>query len=284
MTECFINNKYQITDKLGEGRFGSVYKGVNQKTKSTVAIKFENINAPAKLLQHETKILNYLYSEGCRNVPAIFWYGTYGDNLCTVMSIFECSLFDYVGKKSVSSEKARSIVLQCVHILSDIHKKYVIHRDVKPQNIMVCGGQLYFIDFGISTFYVNEKHRHFSDNGQKHELTGTPKWTSVNLHNGHAASRRDDLISLGYVFLFLLNNGSLPWDNLSTGPVADLSEINIDHPKNQTRKDKKSLVNLTAHCEDTVFIKYINYCYDLSFAGEPNYDELNDILENDIKK
>lgn len=284
MTECFINNKYQIIDKLGEGKFGSVYKGLNRKTKTNVAIKFENIDSPAKLLQHETKILNYLYSEGTRNIPAVFWYGNYGDNLCTVMSMFNYSLFDYAGKNSVSSEKARSIIQQCVYILADIHKKYVIHRDVKPQNIMISDGHLYFIDFGLSTFYVNEKHRHLSDNGPKSELTGTPKWCSFNLHNGSSASRRDDLISLGYVFLFLLKGRSLPWDNAAAGIVVDIPEISIDHPKNQTRKDKKSLHSLIDHCEDTVFIKYITYCYELSFAGEPNYETLNDILKNDIKK
>jgi serine/threonine protein kinase len=284
MTECFINNKYQIIDKLGEGRFGSVYKGVNHKTKSNVAIKFENMNAPAKLLQHETRILNYLYSEGSRNIPAVFWYGAYGENLCTVMSMFDYSLFDYVGKKSASVEKAYAIIQQCVCILTDIHKKYVIHRDVKPQNIMINDGHLYFIDFGISTFYVNEKRQHARDTGPKEELTGTPKWTSFNLHNGSMASRRDDLISLGYVFLFLLNNGSLPWDNASSEIVTELSEISINHPKNQIRKDKKSLQNLIDNCTDIVFVKYITYCYELSFACEPNYEILNDILKNDIKK
>jgi serine/threonine protein kinase len=149
---------------------------------------------------------------------------------------------------------------------------------------MINDGHLYFIDFGISTFYVNEKKQHFSDNGPKEELTGTPKWTSFNLHNGSAASRRDDLISLGYVFLFLLNSGSLPWDSATTEILSEMSEISIHHPRNLIRKDKKSLRGLIDHCEDTVFIKYITYCYELSFAGEPNYEIINDILKNDIKK
>jgi len=280
MTECYINNKYQIIDKLGEGRFGCVYKGINGKTKSNVAIKFENLNAPMKLLQHETKILNYLYSEGSRNLPIVFWYGVYGNNLCTVMTMFDRSLFDCIS----AYDKAHLIIQQCLTIVSDIHSKYVIHRDIKPQNIMIREGKLYFIDFGLSTFYVNEKREHLFNSGDKKEITGTPKWASINLHSGCSHSRRDDLISLGYIFLFLLNKGSLPWDNIDVDVLTDVSEINLNHPKNLVRMEKKSLDSLISHQRDQIFINYITNCYELSFAEEPNYETLNDILKNDINK
>jgi serine/threonine protein kinase len=281
MTDCYINNKYQIINKLGEGRFGCVYKGVNIKTKTNVAIKFENLDAPMKLLQHETKILNYLYSEGSRNVPAIFWYGAYGNNICTVMSMFERSLYDCA---ATIQDKIYLVVQQCLIIVSDIHSKYVIHRDIKPQNIMIREGKLYFIDFGLSTFYVNEKREHLSNNGDKKEITGTPKWASVNLHNGCVPSRRDDLISLGYIFLFLINKGSLPWDNISVDALTNESEINVNHPKNLIRMEKKSLDSFISHQQNEIFINYIKNCYDLSFDEHPDYELLNDILKNDINK
>jgi serine/threonine protein kinase len=280
MTDCYINNKYQIIDKLGEGKFGCVYKGTNVKTKTNVAIKFENLDAPIKLLQYETKILNYLYSEGSRNVPAVFWYGIYGNNLCTVMSMFERSLFDCA---QTIQDKTYLVIQQCLKVVYDLHSKFIIHRDVKPQNIMIRDGKLYFIDFGLATFYVNEKREHFSDNGEKVELTGTPKWTSINLHNGCAPSRRDDIISLGYIFLFLLNQGALPWDNISVDVLADVSEININHPKNLIRKQKKSL-SLISSTSDQNFIDFVTHCYGLSFDEVPDYELLNDILKNNIKK
>jgi serine/threonine protein kinase len=280
MTDFYINNKYQIIDKLGEGRFGRVYKGTNVKTKTNVAIKFENMDAPIKLLQRETRILNYLYSEGSRNLPTVFWYGVYGNNLCTVMSIFERSLYDCA---ATIQDKTYLVVQQCLNIISDIHSKFIIHRDVKPQNIMIRDGKLYFIDFGLATFYVNEKREHFSSSGEKEDLTGTPKWASLNLHNGCAPSRRDDIISLGYIFLFLLNRGTLPWDNISADVLANVPEININHPKNLIRKERKSLV-LISSTSDQKFIDFLTYCYDLSFDEVPDYELLNLIFENNIKK
>ena len=271
MNQCIIQNKYKIVERLGNGSFGSIYKGVNQKSKKEVAIKIESLNAPIKLLKHETTILNYLYSECVRNIPTIFWYGTYGENLCAVMTLYEKSLFDVVNSENLSyRDKIYQIILQCVCGIENIHRKFVIHRDVKPNNIMFKEGFLYFIDFGLSTFYVNDKREHILDQGS-HDPIGTPKWMSYYIHEGHRASRRDDLISLGYIFLFLMRGGNLPWD--------DIMPDGTNEEKQRGRAEKKQLSVLIKDLNNDVLVQYFCICYGLDFEEEPNYYALKDILK-----
>jgi serine/threonine protein kinase len=278
MNECIINNKYRITEKLGRGAFGNVYKGINQKNNQQVAIKIEGFDSIARLLKHETTILNYLFNEGLRNIPTVYWYGTYGENICTVMSLYDKSLFDITQGQNLSyKNKICEIILQCVCIIENIHQKFVIHRDVKPQNIMFKDGLLYFIDFGLSTFYLNEKRVHILDEKRDDNLIGSPKWMSYYLHIGHQATRRDDLISLGYVFMYLLSDdGKLPWDE-------DLLQGTREE-KNKTRSKKKDLGYLLSVTKNDILQNYFKLCYGLEFTEEPPYYALKDILRNDIKE
>jgi len=278
MNECIINNKYRIIEKLGRGTFGSVYKGVNKKNNQLVAIKLEDLDSVARLLKHETTILNYLFSEGLRNIPTVYWYGTYGENMCTVMTLYDKSLFDITQGDNLSyKNKICEIMLQCICIIENIHQKFVIHRDIKPQNIMFKDGFLYFIDFGLSTFYLNEKREHILDEKRDENLTGSPKWMSYYLHLGHRASRRDDLISLGYIFMYLLSDDcKLPWDeNLLHGTREE---------KNRTRSEKKDLEYLLSVTKNDILQKYFNLCYGITFPEEPPYYAFKNILKNNIKE
>lgn len=63
-----IGRRYQVLTKLGEGKFGIVYKGRNIATNQSVAIKTESSGSPNRLLKNETTILKYLYDQGCRCV------------------------------------------------------------------------------------------------------------------------------------------------------------------------------------------------------------------------
>jgi serine/threonine protein kinase len=278
MNECIINNKYRITEKLGRGAFGNVYKGINQKNNQWVAIKIEGFDAVARLLKHETTVLNYLFNEGLRNIPTVYWYGTYGENICTVMTLYDKSLFDITQGENLSyKNKICEIILQCICIIENIHQNFVIHRDLKPQNIMFKDGLLYFIDFGLSTFYLNEKREHILDEKRDDNLIGSPKWMSYYLHMGHRATRRDDLISLGYVFMYLLSDdGKLPWDE-------DLLQGTREE-KNKIRSKKKDLEYLLSVTKNDILQKYFKLCYGLEFTEEPPYYALKDILRNDIKE
>jgi serine/threonine protein kinase len=272
--QIVIQKKYQLIKAIGSGAFGSVFQGVSLKTNQPVAIKMENMNTPAKSLKHEAMILNYLYSEGCRSVPAVFWYGKHDDFMTLVMTFYECSLFDHFKRGVLTKTHVHKIMIQCIMALEFLHKKLVIHRDIKPQNIMIKDGSIHFIDFGLATFYVKENGEHLEAAEEKTEIVGTPKYVSYYVHEGKAPTRRDDLISLGYIYILLIG-GELPWDNLKTEDnFENLREIDVNHYKNLQRKRMKALPRLQECLSETlkVLMNYLTYCYSLQDYETPNYD------------
>lgn len=66
-------NKYKLLDKIGNGSYGEIYKGVNIRTKEYVAIKIENIQHGKRLLKNEAIIYKYL--NNCKGIPTIKWFG-----------------------------------------------------------------------------------------------------------------------------------------------------------------------------------------------------------------
>ena len=285
-----INHKYIIEKVIGEGAFGKIFAGYNKKNREPVAIKMSKTESI--LIKNEATILNYLYQHGCRNIPIVFWYGIYQKYYCMVIPLYESSLFQLRSKKMFSTSAIYSIIIQSIDILEHIHKHFVIHRDIKPQNFMVREGELYLIDFGMATFFINtEKQDKTCDNlnenlngnlneNDKKTITGSPKYISINIHNGQNNSRRDDLISFGYVILYLLF-GELEWDTLPYPPENyqenyDISHI--DHFNNKHRLALKSLENIETYCNDKNVMNYLKYCYSLKYDEEPKYSSCKEIF------
>ena len=89
-----LNKKYKILEKIGNGKFGTVYKGINLKNGEQIAIKTENKNTTIKLLKSETTILKYLYDHGSRNTPIVYWFGVDSVFSYLVMSYYDINLYD----------------------------------------------------------------------------------------------------------------------------------------------------------------------------------------------
>jgi len=275
-----ILGKYQIIEELGRGKFGIVYKGLRVKDQEPVAIKMENVyndSNAIKLLMHETTILNFLHRNGCKTTPAVFWYGIYQDNPTLIIPYYSCSLDQYLN--SGSTINPLSIFAQLLEILGNVHIHGVIHRDIKPQNIMVKNGDFYLIDFGLATFYLDENYTHVPYVDSREYILGTPKYTSYNIHLGIEPYRRDDLISLGYMMLSFYCD--LPWTSTNictTSPTTILNnEIlyaknHIMHPVNLERTRLKSWANVESILKlsplnetiQTIFV-FLDKCYKLNF-------------------
>jgi serine/threonine protein kinase len=165
-----------------------------------------------------------------------------------------------------------------------IHSKSFIHRDIKPDNFLIGRGRranvIYVIDFGLAKRYRDPKtHVHIMYRENKH-LTGTPRYASINNHLGIEQSRRDDLESLGYVFMYFLR-GSLPWQGL---------RANTKKQKYQKIMEKKMATPIDLLCKGfpDEFRIYFEYCRALRFADKPDYSYLRRLfkdlaLRNDIE-
>jgi len=264
-------NKYEIGIEIKRGAFEAIYKGFVKKTREPVAIKIDH--SPVSSLQHEVKMIQYLYMVKVRNIPSIYWFGKYQEKPCVIMSFYECSLYDYYQQKRLTNEQTDMILLKIIDIFENIHKHFVLHRDIKPQNFMLKDGDIYLIDFGLSMFYINEEGNHYP-NTPTNTIMGSPLFTSIHLHYGHRYSRRDDMISLGYLYLFLIGSPFIYLNNIQ----SDLSIIDIMHPSNQSLKEQKEMEQLRTRLTYATIEYYIKYVYDLEYDEMPKYEPLKKIF------
>jgi len=256
---------YEIVCLIGQGSFGKVYKGVDTRSNKIVAVKIDT--SGLKVLLHEVSILNYLHSDSVSLIPKIYWYGNVGGNLVLSMTYYKNSLQDYFDVKGiVNHKKMSSVMIKCLDILRHISNLQVIHRDIKPQNFMMNDGDINLIDFGLSTIYSNNENVKYTT-----ELVGTPRFASYYTHCGEPSSSRDDLLSLGYMYLYL-NTGSLNWDIIERKETS-LSVCDVNHPDNLIRRDLKSPVILLPLLSG-VLNNYMNYCYSLNCHDTADYHSL----------
>jgi serine/threonine protein kinase len=252
--ETIINNKFILRKVLGNGKFGQVFQAVDLTTGDYVAVKREPKNTPYSSIKHEVKILSYLFQHKFKKIPFIYWYGNCDDFTYFVMSYYDCSLSHFLGSDSVCISNAFG---QCIQLLESIHTLFVLHRDIKPENFMVKNGEIVFIDFGLATFYIDENGEHIPNQSQD-SIIGTPKYVSYYNHCGNTLSRRDDLISLGYMFLGFYDC-KMPWEQCSDTERIRKKSWNI---LQNSLENYKNLYH------------YMNYCYHLDFYEKPNYDIL----------
>jgi len=247
-----IANKYKIIEKLNNGEFGTIFKAENIRTKEPVAIKMESISVETKMLKRETQIYQYLGK--AVGVPQVKWYGSTEEYNYMVMPLFGDSL----ASKTFSLVDSFSIGQKIVRILSFIHEKGLIHRDVKPDNFVFNqdGTDVYIIDFGLCKKYIDNDNKHIEMKSGK-TIIGTPNFVSVNVHNGVEPSRRDDLISVAYIILYLINGG-LPWQT-----KREMKEIKMQ---------KQCILQWSK--TPSKLIEYLTYCENLKFDETPDYEYL----------
>ena len=267
-----IAHRYTIEAEIKRGAFGVIYKGF-YKLREPVAIKMEH--APVSSLQHEVKLIQYLYMSNVRNIPSVYWFGNHENKPCLVMSYYECSLYDYyLSEKKMTPEKMVILLLKIIEIFENIHKHYVLHRDIKPQNFMIKDGDIYLIDFGLATFYINDRGEHYP-NEPSDTMVGSPIFTSIHIHHGERYSRRDDLISLVYLYLFMLGH-SFHTMNV-VGPIETAySKIDIRHPQNVYLKEQKEYERLRTL--DDKIEPYMKYTYSIKYDEPPKYELLHDFF------
>ena len=273
---------YEYYEQIGQGAFGTIYKGRNIRTGETVVIKTEPIDVKFLTLKHESNILNILYSKSCRNIPPTYWYGTIANpnRRALVMPFYKESLDAFIPK---TEQSVLNIMCSAISILNHIHDKYVVHRDIKPANFMIHNDELVLIDFGLASFYVDSEEQHRPPaNPKKQHIIGTPKYASFHVHEGEEYSRRDDIMSMVYVGLFLLY-GSKLWSDIPAFETQ-LKNTDVFHPINQWFKSHKPLQNIMELTKDWYQLRITDAPRLLRSAKHPRSKELEDSLSEAKEK
>ena len=275
-----IFRKYKLTNIIGCGSFGNVYKGLNINDKSYVAIKLERRNGKSDLLKIESNFLHLLKGYGIPELKGFGYSGNYnvlvqellGDNL---MQIKEREDFRY------SLKDISMIAIQLMDRIEFVHSRYIIHRDIKPENFTIGyknNSLIYIIDFGISRKYRSShtgKHLQYSLTGK---MFGTVRYASYNASRGLEQSRRDDLESIGYMLIYLFTN-FLPWQGVN------LRDHNR-HKKYMEMLVIKKYLPPERLCRGLPieFVEYIKYCKNLGFEEDPDYEKLRNLFRSILLK
>jgi len=262
MNETYIHN-YKLLEKLGKGAFSTVFKGEHRINKKMVAIKVSST------LKHESKILAYLNRElpGLPNIPTLYWYGLYGNNVCLATTYYTVSFLQYEDKSKLAEKMITAI--------KHLHSVYIVHSDIKPDNIMVDSREnVVFIDFGLSSLYYNAEKDVYRENGRTPHLIGSPKYASYNLHTGNTISPRDDLISIGYLIMTALGI-ELPWSSV-IHEETELPLYHVMHPGNVQRAKYKKFETLKMYLTDFPdLFTYMEKVYALEYGETPDYKDLS---------
>jgi serine/threonine protein kinase len=288
-----IKNKYEFIERIGQGHFGTVFKGRKIKTGELIAIKMEPEHSGVKSIKHEARILNYLNQRKSKYVPTVHWYGSWSDHTCLIIPLYDCTLADLIQRKPVTLNP-EEIMRSMIYILENIHASFLVHRDIKPENFMVRESQLFLIDFGMATFYIDETGEHLKPGTPQTTITGSPKYVSIHVHNGLRPSRRDDLISIGHIGYFILCGGRLPWENIvmdsdmQYNDAQNIDKTDIRHPVNVMckRMKERELEKGTEYGKNNktagLLQRYMKYLYRVEYEGTPNYEGLIELWESSL--
>ncbi len=254
-------DKYVVTSRLGNGAFSTIYNAKNVRNNEPVIIKTENVDDEIGLLKHEASMCLRL-----RNVSGMLlikWYGVVDDWRCLVLPYAGKSL----DKLVVTNPAVRmNILSQIVKALESIHMMGVIHRDIKPANILIDEeGTCRLVDFGLSSMIWQTYGGHIEKKTDQ-TMIGSPAYVSINIHEGINPSRRDDLESLCYVYMYLKKR-SLPWSSFASSYIGEM---------------KRNLLQYSAEYGDAVLAVIWEYVRKITFSEEPNYKIITDVLEHEI--
>ena len=253
---------------LSGGSFGSIFLARNDKG-DKFAIKREEIGGHHPQLRHEYKVYREL--RGSHGFPHAHYYGSEGDYNYLVLDLMGSSLEELFRKRNhkFSLKTVIQIAIQLIDRLEEFHSKHVIHRDIKPDNMMLGldsdFSTIYLIDFGLSKRYFDPKtgKHHVYEMGKS--FRGTRRYSSINSMLGIEQSRRDDLESVAYVLIYLMRGGQLPWQGLK-GAARD--------KKSKKIRDVKVSTPVELLCENmpSQFKEFLLFARGLEFSNKPDYD------------
>ena len=222
-----LNNRYKVTERIGKGAMGVVYRANDSKNGRHVALKVitnELIIEPDMLerFKREGETLRQLKHPNIVEFIDAFEHEEY--YVIVMEYISGGSLYDLIKKGAFEIEHANQLVLGLCDALIRSHDLGIIHRDLKPENILLTeNGTPKLADFGVAK--LNEGTRMTRTGVQ----VGTPYYMAPEAWEGKTLDVQADIWSLGVV-LFEMLTGKVPFDG-DTGAVV-MNKVLTTHPPN----------------------------------------------------
>ncbi len=230
-----VNDRYTIIEQIGCGGMAIVYRAKDEKLDRDVTFKVlkeEHLtdNEFIKRFNVEARAAAKLSHQ---NIVNVYDVGNDGDIYFIVMEYIDgCTLKELINRKApFGNKEVISISLQVASALAHAHANGIVHRDIKPQNILVSGagknaGCVKVTDFGIA--------RAASSTTQTGEAMGSVHYFSPEQAQGGFVDFKSDIYSLG-IMMFEMVTGTLPFDGDSPvalamkhikEPVPDIAKLN----------------------------------------------------------
>lgn len=203
-----IKNRFEIIRPIAEGGMSRIYLAQDKKEKKNVAVKIlkSEFNDNKQIVEgflHEAEITSRLVH---KNIVRTIAYGTKNSYRYIVMDYIEgCTLADRLKNNKLSIEECISIMQKLLSAMSYAHHRGVIHKDLKPHNILMdIFGEPYITDFGIA------EDRESEHTTKEYKAVGSVNYFSPEQAMGAKVGPAADIYSLG-IMLYEMVTGKLPF-------------------------------------------------------------------------
>jgi serine/threonine protein kinase len=214
---------YKITDKIGEGGMGAVFKGIDLMLEREVAIKMlrpELASQPQVVERFRSEAVT-LAKLNHPNIATLFSFLRQGEDFFMVMEFVRGETLDSLIRRSGAMPCDRAIALLCQAIegIDHAHRMGIIHRDIKPANMMLTEtGTLKVMDFGIARVLGTSRMT------KQGNIVGTIEYMSPEQVRGLETDARSDIYSLG-ILLYEMLTGRVPF---ASDSEYDLMKMQIE--------------------------------------------------------
>jgi len=207
---------YRVIERVGEGGMGVVYRARDTRLDRDVALKFIVHAAPLNS-EHADRLRREARALAALNHPNILTIHDIGDADGLPFLVLEWvgagALSDASSPRPLSTREFLRIVLPVADALGAAHRQGIVHRDVKPANVLVCDdGRIKLADFGLAKF------RDLNRDTRTGGVAGTLAYMSPEQASGEEVGPASDIFSLG-ILAYELLTGRLPFEGDSPGAV-----------------------------------------------------------------